>query len=234
MSQSTGWADCIMLAMAPIGVITIIVSAIRVGGYTWLKAVVGRARENIVAAELEVMSSTSKEACELWNGRNVVRCPGAADICEFICLYPTGTGRTKVTSARIMDIEQATLQKEATANGLDPVLHIRPKKRGRWKFSSAVCGSANSMLTLQTYISLAPPPIFAGSKDLFSAPDMIREWKGPIQAAMGMLNPVDPVAPNRRALQRHYESTYRRPTPPDRIAIHRRAAQRQGPHWITR
>ncbi|KAF6808491.1 ankyrin repeat protein [Colletotrichum sojae] len=90
MSQSMGWADCIMLAMAPVGVITIMVSAIRVGGYKWLKAIVGRARENIVAAELGVMSSTSKEACELWNGRNVVRCAGAADICELICIYPTG------------------------------------------------------------------------------------------------------------------------------------------------
>ncbi|WAO86219.1 Hypothetical protein NCS54_00348500 [Fusarium falciforme] len=32
MSQSTGWADNIILAMAPLGIITIIVSAIRVGG----------------------------------------------------------------------------------------------------------------------------------------------------------------------------------------------------------
>ncbi|KAF6818641.1 ankyrin repeat protein [Colletotrichum plurivorum] len=129
MSQSTGWADCIMLAMAPIGVITVIVSAIRVGGYTWLKAVVGRARENIVAAELEVMSSTSKEACELWNGRNVVRCPGAADICEFICLYPTETKRKDITSARIMDIEKATSSNEDHAKDSSRFLLIRPKKR---------------------------------------------------------------------------------------------------------
>ncbi|KAF6827134.1 hypothetical protein CMUS01_09139 [Colletotrichum musicola] len=132
MSQSTGWADCIMLAVAPIGVITVIVSAIRVGGYTWLKAVVGRARENIVAAELEVMSSTSKEACELWNGRNVVRCPGAADICEFICLYPTETDRKDITSARIMDIEKATSSEENSAEDHRSILRICPKKRDRY------------------------------------------------------------------------------------------------------
>ncbi|UZP36417.1 hypothetical protein NXS19_004233 [Fusarium pseudograminearum] len=63
ISQSTGWADCIALAIAPVGVITIIVSAIRITGPRWLKAVVGRARENVAAAELEVMSSTSSEAC---------------------------------------------------------------------------------------------------------------------------------------------------------------------------
>jgi len=31
VSQSTGWADCIILAMAPLGIITLIVGAIRVG-----------------------------------------------------------------------------------------------------------------------------------------------------------------------------------------------------------
>lgn len=98
-----------MLAMAPIGIVTIIVSAIRVGGYPWLKAVVGRARENIAAAEIEFMSSTSKEACELSNGKSVVRCLGTADICEFVCIYPTGaTDSPYITSVRIMDIEEAT------------------------------------------------------------------------------------------------------------------------------
>ncbi|KAI1490258.1 hypothetical protein F5X96DRAFT_637228, partial [Biscogniauxia mediterranea] len=72
--------------MAPLGIITTIVSAIRVGGPTWLKAVIGRARENLSAAEIELMSSTSKEACELWNGRNVIRCQGSARIWQFICL----------------------------------------------------------------------------------------------------------------------------------------------------
>lgn len=123
MSQATGWADCIVLAMAPVGIITIIVSAIRVAGPPWLKAIIGRARENIVAAELEVMSSTSSEACELWNGktRAVVRCPGAADICEFICIYPTAVMKEgpekgkhavrcgSINSIRIMEIDEATV-----------------------------------------------------------------------------------------------------------------------------
>lgn len=32
MSQALGWEECVALAMAPLGNITIIVSAIRVGG----------------------------------------------------------------------------------------------------------------------------------------------------------------------------------------------------------
>jgi hypothetical protein len=88
MSESIGWADNILLAMSPAGIITIIVSAIRVAGPAWLKAVIGRARENLAAAETDVMSSTSKEVCEVWNGQAVVRCMGSAPITEFICLLP--------------------------------------------------------------------------------------------------------------------------------------------------
>ncbi|CAG9983691.1 unnamed protein product, partial [Clonostachys byssicola] len=68
MSESLGIADCIILAMAPVGIITIIVGAIRVGGPQWLKAIIGRARENLSEAEKEIMSSTSQEVCELYNG----------------------------------------------------------------------------------------------------------------------------------------------------------------------
>ncbi|ETS83858.1 hypothetical protein PFICI_05734 [Pestalotiopsis fici W106-1] len=88
MSQSLGWADNIILAMVPLGIITIISSAIRVGGPSFLKALIGRARENLAIAEQELMSSTSKEVCELWNGHEVVRCMGSCPVSEFICLLP--------------------------------------------------------------------------------------------------------------------------------------------------
>lgn len=109
MSQSMGWADNFMLAMAPIGIITIIVSAIRVGGPSWLKAIIGRARENLAVAEAELMSSTSKDVCELWNGQEIVRCMGSANIVELICLLPSDEacqdGQPKV---RTCDLETAT------------------------------------------------------------------------------------------------------------------------------
>ncbi|KAF5507636.1 hypothetical protein CGCA056_v013401 [Colletotrichum aenigma] len=88
MSGSMGWADNIILAMAPLGIITAIVGAIRVGAPSWLKAVIGRARENLAVAEAELMSSTSQEVCELWNGQEVVRCMGSPSVTEFICLLP--------------------------------------------------------------------------------------------------------------------------------------------------
>lgn len=115
MSQSMGWADNIILAMAPIGIITAIVGAIHVGGPPSLKAIIGRARENLAVSEAELMSSTSKEVCEVWNGREVVRCVGFAPVVEFICLL-------SYTNSKLSDkpsaptVEVATLE-EAIEKG---------------------------------------------------------------------------------------------------------------------
>ncbi|KAL7794356.1 ankyrin repeat-containing domain protein [Trichoderma ceciliae] len=109
MSQAMGIADCILLAVAPIGAITTVVSAIRVAGPAWLKSFIGRARENLSAAEIEVMSSTSKEACELWNGQSVIRCPGSADIYQFICLIPNGYNAENL-SQKQLDIQYKKLE----------------------------------------------------------------------------------------------------------------------------
>lgn len=84
ISQSMGWTDHILLSMAPIGIITIVVSAIRVGGAQWLKNIIGRAVESTGTAEAELMSSTSSDVCELWGGRSVVRVLGSPDLVELI------------------------------------------------------------------------------------------------------------------------------------------------------
>ncbi|KAF8251305.1 hypothetical protein K440DRAFT_595898, partial [Wilcoxina mikolae CBS 423.85] len=86
MSQSMSWLDHIIFAMAPLGILTAIVGAIRVGGPSWLRAVVGRARENLAAVEVELMSSTSHEVCELWNGHGVVRSTGMPEVQQIIYL----------------------------------------------------------------------------------------------------------------------------------------------------
>ncbi|RPA83159.1 hypothetical protein BJ508DRAFT_207357, partial [Ascobolus immersus RN42] len=84
MSHSLTIADNVVFAMAPIGVITALVGAIRAGGPAWLRSVIGRARENHAAAEVEYMSSVSHEVCEVWNGSSVVRIPGSPEIQMFV------------------------------------------------------------------------------------------------------------------------------------------------------
>lgn len=72
--------------MAPLGILTAIVAAIRVGGPSWLRAVVGRARENRAIVEMELMSSTSHEVCELWNRQGIVRTMGRPEVQQIIYL----------------------------------------------------------------------------------------------------------------------------------------------------
>ncbi|KAF8460814.1 hypothetical protein BDZ91DRAFT_831923, partial [Kalaharituber pfeilii] len=86
MSQSMGWSEHVIFAMAPLGTITAIVSAIRVGGPNWMKATIGRARESRGIVEVELMSSTSHDVCELWNGSQIVRVMGFAPIKQILLL----------------------------------------------------------------------------------------------------------------------------------------------------
>ncbi|KIN00710.1 hypothetical protein OIDMADRAFT_124302, partial [Oidiodendron maius Zn] len=84
MAGSMGWKDNIIFAMGALGIITAIVGAIRVSGPAWLKAIIGRARESWGDVEVELMSSTSEDVCELWNGRAIVRVLGTPSIVELV------------------------------------------------------------------------------------------------------------------------------------------------------
>ncbi|KAI4660850.1 uncharacterized protein J4E79_005418 [Alternaria viburni] len=84
LSMSLGWADHILLAVGPLGIITTVVSAIRVSNVRVLKAIIGRAREKLATAELELLSSTSDATSELWTEEGIVRQPGHATILELV------------------------------------------------------------------------------------------------------------------------------------------------------
>jgi ankyrin repeat protein len=87
LSQSLTWADSILFAIGPLGVITAMVGAIRVGGPYGLRSFIGHAREPRAEVERELMSSTSKEVCELWNGESLVRVTGEPKIAELLVVF---------------------------------------------------------------------------------------------------------------------------------------------------
>ncbi|KAF3189414.1 hypothetical protein TWF788_010498 [Orbilia oligospora] len=125
LSQSLSWFDCVIFAMAPLGIITAIVSAIRVAGPAWLKAAIGRAREIERDAELEVLSSTSDDVCELWNGKRVVRLFGQPKFTEIFWLE-------KVDS----DSQVGISKEEASPSSMDPrvIFHwLRARVQSRIK-----------------------------------------------------------------------------------------------------
>ncbi|KAF5632988.1 ankyrin repeat [Fusarium sp. NRRL 25303] len=135
MSQATGWADSFTLAMAPLGILTIIVSAIRVGGPSWLKAIIGRARENLAAAEVELMSSTSVDVCELWNGSEIVRSLGSPLVREFILLIPKSRKDT-ASHTRHFDFECKNIKEAEEGGFLTPSNRSEDSERGMSMCSS--------------------------------------------------------------------------------------------------
>lgn len=87
MSETLTWPDHFIFAMVPLGILTAVIGAIRVSGARWMRAVVGRARETRAFAEFELMSSTSHEVCELFNGTYIVRAMGRPQLQQFILLH---------------------------------------------------------------------------------------------------------------------------------------------------
>ncbi|KAF8426996.1 hypothetical protein EV426DRAFT_686533 [Tirmania nivea] len=84
LRHSTRRLESLIFACAPLGILTAVTSAIRVGGDRRLKALIGRAEEPEAVAEIELMSSTSVNVCELWNGVGLVRVVGKPQILELV------------------------------------------------------------------------------------------------------------------------------------------------------
>ena len=84
LSESITVIDYFIFAMAPMGILTAVVSAIRVCGTPSLRAFIGRAQEGAGNAEAELCSSTSRDVCELYNSGGIARVFGRPKILEVV------------------------------------------------------------------------------------------------------------------------------------------------------
>ena len=84
LSESLDWLDNLIFALAPIGIITTVVSAIRVCGNSTLRAFIGRAQEGPGDVEIELLSSTSETVAELWNEEGIARVFGSPKLLEVV------------------------------------------------------------------------------------------------------------------------------------------------------
>jgi hypothetical protein len=131
-------------ASAPLGILTAVVSAIRVAGPNWLRGVIGRVREGHGMAEVELMSSTSESVCELWNGLSIVRLLGSPDLLELVYIPRSnvhGDQRPEVYSI-----------KEAVEKGL-----LQGKENERESFRAILERSDPPNLSLSVEGALCPP-----------------------------------------------------------------------------
>lgn len=84
LSECVTLLDIIIFSIAPLGIITTIVSTIRVCGNSSLRALIGRAQEGAGNAEVELCSSTSREVCELHNNGGIARVFGRPSLLEIV------------------------------------------------------------------------------------------------------------------------------------------------------
>jgi len=84
LSESVGFLDSVIFALAPLGILTAVVSAIRLYGHASLKSFIGRAQEAHGVAEAEMCSSTSEDVCELWSNGGICRVFGRPKMLEFM------------------------------------------------------------------------------------------------------------------------------------------------------
>ena len=103
LSESLSPLDNIIFALLPLGILTAVVSAIRISGSPSLRAFIGRAQESVAAAEIELLSCTSETVAELWNG-GIARVFGRPRIIEFAAWEADIAGKR---SPRISPIEKA-------------------------------------------------------------------------------------------------------------------------------
>ncbi|KAK4221252.1 hypothetical protein QBC38DRAFT_429394 [Podospora fimiseda] len=80
LSESTSFLDYFIFAMAPSGILTAIISAIRVCGHSSLRAFIGRSQEGEGSIEAELCTSTTPDVCELFNRGGITRVLGKPDI----------------------------------------------------------------------------------------------------------------------------------------------------------
>lgn len=90
LSESSSWIDSLIFALAPLGIITAVVAAIRVGGSPILRSFIGRAKESRGEVEVALMPSTSSDVCELWNGEDVVRALGSPVLLQLVYVESDG------------------------------------------------------------------------------------------------------------------------------------------------
>ncbi|KAE8386419.1 hypothetical protein BDV23DRAFT_175492 [Aspergillus alliaceus] len=81
---SVSLLDTFIFALAPLGILTATVSAIRVCGNSSLRAFIGRAQEDPGEAEHELLSCVSETTAELFNNGGISRVFGRARLLEVV------------------------------------------------------------------------------------------------------------------------------------------------------
>jgi hypothetical protein len=153
LSESINALDSVIFALSPLGVLTAVVSVIRICGSSSLRAFVGRAQEGPAEAESELLSCVSESTAELFNDGGITRVFGRPKIMVIIAWEEkdndTGKMSTKIGTLKEALKEEAWSCEDKTPSSELPELDIPNlslnkgiKRRGQgWFNCAAVFGS---------------------------------------------------------------------------------------------
>ena len=95
MSQSSCWPDYIIFSMGPLGITVALIIAVRLCGPPGLKGIIGKGRESMSEAELELTLATSESVCEVWDGASITRIIGEQNFIELRIEHKGGESHIK-------------------------------------------------------------------------------------------------------------------------------------------
>lgn len=106
LSESISLLDNIIFALSPLGVLTAVVSVIRVCGGSSLRAFIGRAQEGPAEAESELLPCVSESTAELFNEGGISRVFGRPKIVEIVMWQNenTHTGEKTIQIGTLRDV----------------------------------------------------------------------------------------------------------------------------------
>ncbi|KAJ5372555.1 hypothetical protein N7517_004561 [Penicillium concentricum] len=114
LSESISILDNVIFALSPLGVLTAVVSVIRICGSSSLRAFVGRAQEGPAEAESELLPCVSQSTSELFNDGGITRVFGRPKILEIFAWEDVDYNKEKVT--RVSTLKHALLENAWSCN----------------------------------------------------------------------------------------------------------------------
>ncbi|KAJ5780546.1 hypothetical protein N7457_005706 [Penicillium paradoxum] len=119
LSESISVLDNVIFALSPLGVLTAVVSVIRICGSSSLRAFVGRAQEGPAEAESELLPCVSESTAELFNDGGITRVFGRPKIVEIVA-WQDEDPRTGEKSTKFGTLKDALDEKAWTCQGKGP------------------------------------------------------------------------------------------------------------------
>ncbi|KAJ5816443.1 hypothetical protein N7447_008676 [Penicillium robsamsonii] len=119
LSESISILDNVIFALSPLGVLTAVVSVIRICGGSSLRAFVGRAQEGPAEAESELLPCVSESTAELFNDGGITRVFGRPKIVEIVA-WEDVDPKTGEKGTKIGTLKDALGEKAWSCNGKVP------------------------------------------------------------------------------------------------------------------